>query len=127
MYFIAFTETPKERPRLQLQPRSKPVENTPSSEGEEKPRPAPAPSSSIFGSAKPVDTAQREREIEERLMQQKISSESSRGDRRDRDRDRDWESRDSRDSRGYGGESRDTRDYRGSYSQRQEEDKENRY
>ena len=39
---------------------------------------APAPSSSIFGIAKPVDTAARETEIEERLMLQKISSESSR-------------------------------------------------
>lgn len=47
-----------ERPKLQLQPRTLPVE--------EKTAPK-ASGSSIFGSAKPVNTAAREREIEERL------------------------------------------------------------
>ncbi|GBM64385.1 Eukaryotic translation initiation factor 4B [Araneus ventricosus] len=55
---------PKERRKLQLAPRTKPIE------------PVPPPSeaiakSSIFGGAKPVDTAAREREIEERLAREK--------------------------------------------------------
>ena len=49
---------PRSRPRLILQPRSKPEE------------PA-APQASIFGGAKPVDTAAREKEIEERLEKEK--------------------------------------------------------
>lgn len=67
--FVFFTEPPRERPRLQLQPRTKPIEIT-----EEKKEPEPKSqrsTASIFGSAKPVDTAQREREIEERLMKQR--------------------------------------------------------
>ncbi|KAJ8307463.1 hypothetical protein KUTeg_015547 [Tegillarca granosa] len=55
-------EAPKERPRLNLQPRSKPIE-TDASNAPEK--------SSIFGSAKPVDTAAKEREIEERLQRKR--------------------------------------------------------
>ncbi|KAK9503542.1 hypothetical protein O3M35_010076 [Rhynocoris fuscipes] len=50
----------KVRPKLKLLPRS----NTTPAENESE---APAASSSIFGGAKPVDTAAREREIEERL------------------------------------------------------------
>ncbi|ELT99249.1 hypothetical protein CAPTEDRAFT_221548 [Capitella teleta] len=53
---------PKERPRLNLQPRSKPKEADVKS-GESQ-------TSSIFGGAKPVNTAAREREIEERLARQ---------------------------------------------------------
>lgn len=53
------TELPKERPKLQLQPRTLPVEQSSST----------APASSIFGSAKPVNTAAREREIEERIKE----------------------------------------------------------
>jgi hypothetical protein len=52
------TAEPRSRPRLILQPRSKPEE------------PA-APQASIFGGAKPVDTAAREKEIEERLEKEK--------------------------------------------------------
>jgi translation initiation factor 4B len=55
-------EAPRERPRLQLKPRSV------SSEGSEL---SPSTSqSAIFGSAKPVDTATKERQIEERLCQE---------------------------------------------------------
>jgi len=54
------SEGARERPRLQLAkrtvPTDKPVED-----------PAPAAASSIFGGAKPVDTAKKEREIEEKL------------------------------------------------------------
>lgn len=74
----------KARPKLQLQPRTKPVEpivvqEEPAAEPaedkdsdaqESAPAPAPAapvPAVNIFGAAKPVDTAAKEREIEERL------------------------------------------------------------
>merc|ERR1712223_1478751 len=50
---------PRERPKLQLAKRSAPVEA------------APSTNSSIFGGAKPVDTAAKEREIEEKLDKQK--------------------------------------------------------
>ena len=56
---------PPERPRLQLQPRTKPPEDT--SGGRERGEGGRA-SSSIFGQAKPVDTVARDREIEERLL-----------------------------------------------------------
>jgi hypothetical protein len=52
---------PRSRPRLILQPRSKPEEPTTSQ----------ASQASIFGGAKPVDTAAREKEIEERLEKEK--------------------------------------------------------
>ncbi|XP_069119584.1 eukaryotic translation initiation factor 4B-like isoform X3 [Argopecten irradians] len=60
-------EGPKERPRLNLQPRTKPVEEPVKTEAVPKPKPAENRSASIFGNAKPVDTAAKEREIEERL------------------------------------------------------------
>ena len=56
---LLFTDGPKERPKLQLAKRSAPVEA------------APSTNSSIFGGAKPVDTAAKEREIEEKLEKQK--------------------------------------------------------
>jgi translation initiation factor 4B len=49
---------PRQRPKLMLTPRTKPVENEPEKV---------ASSTSIFGNAKPVDTSARERQIEERL------------------------------------------------------------
>lgn len=54
---------PVERPKLNLAPRTLPVEDASSSIN--------ANSSSIFGSAKPVNTAAREREIEERLKKER--------------------------------------------------------
>lgn len=64
---------PKTRQRLNLQPRTKPAEDVVVSENPAAPAPAPSVSTtaSIFGGAKPVDTAAREREIEERLAKQK--------------------------------------------------------
>ncbi|XP_074661881.1 uncharacterized protein LOC141914556 isoform X2 [Tubulanus polymorphus] len=55
-------EGPKERPRLNLAPRSKQTDDggAPSEENR-------TASSSIFGSARPIDTASREREIEKKL------------------------------------------------------------
>jgi len=59
-------EAPKERPRLNLAPRSKPVE------GEDE---KGSGQSSIFGGAKPVDTLKKEKEIEERLKREKEEKE----------------------------------------------------
>jgi len=50
----------KERPKLNLMPRTLPVEEN-----------TPVATSSIFGGAKPVNTAAREREIEERLKKER--------------------------------------------------------
>merc|ERR1712098_616952 len=59
-------EAPKERPRLNLAPRSKPAENE-----DEK----VSGQSSIFGGAKPVDTLKKEMEIEERHKREKEEKE----------------------------------------------------
>lgn len=55
---IEHRDGPKERPVLNLKPRTKPVENKENQ---------PAARSSIFGAAKPVDTYAREKQIEEKL------------------------------------------------------------
>ena len=60
-------EAPKERPRLQLAPRSKPVEDEDKDAG----------SSSIFGGAKPVDTLKKEQEIEDKLKREKEEKEKA--------------------------------------------------
>lgn len=57
-----------ERPKLQLQPRTLPVEEVAATQT----------SSSIFGSAKPVNTAAREREIEEKLKHEVPEEETKR-------------------------------------------------
>jgi translation initiation factor 4B len=57
-----------ERPRLQLQPRSKPKEEDASG--------AATKSSAIFGGAKPVDTATREKEIAARMEKENSEKES---------------------------------------------------
>lgn len=85
---------PRQRPKLQLQPRTKPVESTATSEDQTKdssvesksttgseptqrtPAPTPVPAVNIFGAAKPVDTTAREREIEERLAKSYAESRS---------------------------------------------------
>lgn len=81
------------RPKLQLQPRTKPVEpivvaeepeaessaeSKPAKSGSTQQAPAPtsAPAANIFGAAKPVDTAAKEREIEERLAKSYAESRS---------------------------------------------------
>lgn len=85
-FFSEEPSEPRTRPKLNLQKRTipletegeqpaKPVEETEESTDEAAapaaPAPAPAPTASsnanIFGAAKPVDTAAKEREIEERL------------------------------------------------------------
>ena len=54
-------EPPKERPRLKLQPRQ--TEKTEGGDEHES-----STKSSIFGSAKPVDTAKKEAEIDQKLQ-----------------------------------------------------------
>ncbi|XP_011310027.1 eukaryotic translation initiation factor 4B [Fopius arisanus] len=66
---------PRTRPTLNLLPRTKPIETIVREEKEaqpqevdkQEPKPEPKPAANIFGAAKPVDTAAKEREIEERL------------------------------------------------------------
>ncbi|VEN46562.1 unnamed protein product [Callosobruchus maculatus] len=70
-------DQPRARPKLVLAPRTKPIEPAVA-------EPA-APAQSIFGSAKPVDTSQREREIEEKLAKHQTTDRPS----RDRDGSRD--------------------------------------
>ncbi|KAH9514369.1 hypothetical protein Btru_028962 [Bulinus truncatus] len=69
-------DTPKERPVLNLKPRTKPVENKENQ---------PSARSSIFGSAKPVDTYAREKEIEEKLKKKEETDHSGVSQRRDSD------------------------------------------
>jgi translation initiation factor 4B len=67
------SEPARERPKLNLAPRSKPEDGN-----DEPSANAAAPASSgsgasIFGGAKPVDTLARELEIEERLAKQRAA------------------------------------------------------
>ncbi|KAL0977830.1 hypothetical protein UPYG_G00161840 [Umbra pygmaea] len=91
---------PTQRPKLVLKPRSTPKEETQAGTGgggTAPTAPATAPTASrasIFGAAKPVDTAAKEREVEEKLQRQ-LEEDKSRGfDRKPRDKDRDpsWRS-----------------------------------
>lgn len=79
-FLFCFSDSgPRERKKLQLKPRSVPVEvNKPEPAAAAAPQasqPAPKSSSSIFGGARPVDTAAREREIEARLARQREEEE----------------------------------------------------
>jgi hypothetical protein len=62
-------EQPKERRKLQLIPRSKPLEESAAT---------PAVTSAIFGGAKPVDTASKEKEIEQKLLKEKEENDRKR-------------------------------------------------
>lgn len=57
---------PTQRPKLNLKPRSAPKEE----EAAVAPAAQSSRAASIFGGAKPVDTAAREREVEERLQKE---------------------------------------------------------
>ncbi|XP_041634430.1 eukaryotic translation initiation factor 4Ba isoform X3 [Cheilinus undulatus] len=93
---------PQQRPKLNLKPRSIPKEEE-GSGGTSPGAPASGSrTSSIFGAAKPVDTAAREREVEERLkkeeerLQRQMEEDKGRGpDRRMRDRDPSWRNEES--------------------------------
>lgn len=62
---VLFNSGPPQRPKLNLKPRSTPKEDDSSASTSQSSRAA-----SIFGGAKPVDTAAREREVEERLQKE---------------------------------------------------------
>lgn len=76
----------EQRPKLKLAPRTLPLPEgdiKPDNEDEKQeepladeepapPRPKPVPAASIFGAAKPVDTAAKDREIEERLERERV-------------------------------------------------------
>ncbi|XP_072261759.1 eukaryotic translation initiation factor 4B isoform X2 [Pyxicephalus adspersus] len=101
---------PPQRPKLNLKPRSAPKEEESSG--------TPAPTSraaSIFGGAKPVDTAAREREVEERLqkeqekMQRHLEDDRPRQiDRKPRERHPSWRSEENQERSRTGSESSQT-------------------
>ncbi|XP_069826284.1 eukaryotic translation initiation factor 4B isoform X2 [Dendropsophus ebraccatus] len=102
---------PPQRPKLNLKPRTAPKEEDTSG--------APPPSSraaSIFGGAKPVDTAAREREVEERLQkeQEKLQQRHLDDDRprqierKPRERHPSWRSEDNQERSRTGSESSQT-------------------
>lgn len=104
LYQFVVCSSAKERPRLQLKPRSKPVE-------EAKPEPAESRSPSIFGGAKPVDTTAKEKEIEEKLEKLKVEVDPKKEKERDNTYAKEGEYRSRRDSGRSGeGESRSRRD-----------------
>ncbi|KAL8164067.1 UNVERIFIED_CONTAM: Eukaryotic translation initiation factor 4B [Gekko kuhli] len=101
---------PTQRPKLNLKPRSTPKEEDTSV--------APATQSSraasIFGGAKPVDTAAREREVEERLqkeqekLQRQLEDDKPRLERRPRERHPSWRSEENQERSRTGSESSQT-------------------
>ncbi|XP_037106887.1 eukaryotic translation initiation factor 4Ba [Syngnathus acus] len=98
---------PQQRPKLNLKPRSVPKDEEGGSAGSGGSSPAVAPTSSgrassIFGDAKPVDTAAKERAVEERLkkqeesFQRQLEEDKGRGpDRKIRDKDPSWRNEES--------------------------------
>ncbi|XP_060109118.1 eukaryotic translation initiation factor 4B isoform X3 [Heteronotia binoei] len=99
-----------QRPKLNLKPRSTPKDEDTSV--------APATQSSraasIFGGAKPVDTAAREREVEERLqkeqekLQRQLEDDKPRLERRPRERHPSWRSEENQERSRTGSESSQT-------------------
>ncbi|CAH1635586.1 unnamed protein product [Spodoptera littoralis] len=129
---------PRERPKLNLLPRTVPrdaeVPTKPADgaavddKAPEKAAPKPVPAEKVFGAAKPVDTAAKEREIEERLRKQQEEEARRGGEEKERwgrrndhsgDRrpapKRDDRPRDSRnynrEKRDYSKDDKDRRDY----------------
>ncbi|XP_027000712.1 eukaryotic translation initiation factor 4Ba isoform X3 [Tachysurus fulvidraco] len=87
---------PLQRPKLNLKPRSVPKDEDQSSAR----LAASSRSASIFGGAKPVDTASKEREVEERLkkeqerLQRQLDEDKGRPERNPRERHPSWRSDD---------------------------------
>lgn len=87
-------EPAKERPKLSLQPRTVPVDESAAApaasavKSDASDASAAPSSASIFGGAKPVDTAARERAIEERLKRSEKEREPVRGRESDRHENR---------------------------------------
>lgn len=86
--FPLFFSGPTQRPKLNLKPRSTPKEE----DATVAPATQSSRAASIFGGAKPVDTAAREREVEERLqkeqekLQRQLEDDKPRLERRPRER-----------------------------------------
>ncbi|NWX20157.1 IF4B factor, partial [Aegotheles bennettii] len=100
---------PPQRPKLNLKPRSAPKEE----ETSVAPAAQSSRAASIFGGAKPVDTAAREREVEERLQkeQEKLQrqlEDDKRIDRRPRERHPSWRSEENQERSRTGSESSQT-------------------
>ncbi|NXC22746.1 IF4B factor, partial [Corythaeola cristata] len=100
---------PTQRPKLNLKPRSAPKEE----ETSVAPAPQSSRAASIFGGAKPVDTAAREREVEERLQkeQEKLQrqlEDDKRIERRPRERHPSWRSEENQERSRTGSESSQT-------------------
>ncbi|XP_030054058.1 eukaryotic translation initiation factor 4B isoform X2 [Microcaecilia unicolor] len=95
-----------QRPKLNLKPRSAPKEEDSSSGSSQSSRAA-----SIFGGAKPVDTAAREREVEERLqkeqekLQRQLEDEKPKLERKPRERHPSWRSEENQERSRTGSES----------------------
>ncbi|XP_056304786.1 eukaryotic translation initiation factor 4Ba isoform X2 [Danio aesculapii] len=88
---------PPQRPKLNLKPRSVPKDE----EQSRGPSASSGRAASIFGGAKPVDTAAKEREVEERLkkeqerLQRQLEEDKNRGpERKPRERHPSWRSED---------------------------------
>ncbi|XP_019802782.2 eukaryotic translation initiation factor 4B isoform X3 [Tursiops truncatus] len=98
---------PPQRPKLNLKPRSTPKEDDSSASTSQSSRAA-----SIFGGAKPVDTAAREREVEERLQkeQEKLQRQldEPKLERRPRERHPSWRSEETQERSRTGSESSQT-------------------
>ncbi|XP_028929683.1 eukaryotic translation initiation factor 4B isoform X2 [Ornithorhynchus anatinus] len=98
---------PMQRPKLNLKPRSAPKDEDPSASTSQSSRAA-----SIFGGAKPVDTAAREREVEERLQkeQEKLQRQldEPKLERRPRERHPSWRSEENQERSRTGSESSQT-------------------
>ncbi|XP_072510867.1 eukaryotic translation initiation factor 4B isoform X1 [Notamacropus eugenii] len=98
---------PPQRPKLNLKPRSAPKDEDSSASTSQSSRAA-----SIFGGAKPVDTAAREREVEERLQkeQEKLQRqlEEPKLERRPRERHPSWRSEETQERSRTGSESSQT-------------------
>lgn len=82
----------EERPRIVLKPRSVPLpEEKPQVDSDEKeaepprPKPKPVPAADIFGAARPVDTAAKDREIEERLERERQRKQKDLEEQKQRD------------------------------------------
>nr|XP_033792220.1 eukaryotic translation initiation factor 4B isoform X5 [Geotrypetes seraphini] len=104
-----FDRGPSQRPKLNLKPRSAPKEEDLSSGSSQSSQAA-----SIFGGAKPVDTAAREREVEERLqkeqekLQRQLEDDKPKLERKPRERHPSWRSEENQERSRTGSESSQT-------------------
>uniref|UniRef100_H3BD23 Eukaryotic translation initiation factor 4B n=1 Tax=Latimeria chalumnae TaxID=7897 RepID=H3BD23_LATCH len=106
----------QQRPKLNLKPRSAPKEEetTTTSSSSSSSSSQSSRAASIFGGAKPVDTAAREREVEERLqkeqekLQRQLEEKEVKGERKPRERHPSWRSEETQERSRTGSESSQT-------------------